>query len=179
MSPPASPERDRPPPLPLCHCLSCPSTAVVEYWTIRCVVPRSGRRMWVQWRCEVFLLPERSHAISFPSSVVFSDLSFPPAASTCVDAKGIPGIQNMNANGKVCCPPTCITEDGAPQCGGTGCGQLPGRRTECCINFILDGDDCAVTGEALCFIAPREFNLRVAEKPSVTTFVELFGWVIR
>jgi len=84
-------------------------------------------------------------------------LPFDHEAGTCVDAEGIPGIQSVQSmSGTACCPLTCVTGAGVPQCGGKGCGKLPGGRDDCCIKFVLAGDDCAVSGKAPCFIPPRE-----------------------
>ncbi len=80
------------------------------------------------------------------------------AASTCPDTDGILGIQNMNVNGKVCCAPTCITDEGVPQCGGRGCGRLPGGTSGCCVNPIVTAANiCDVdVSVAPCLIAPGE-----------------------
>lgn len=65
----------------------------------------------------------------------------------------------MNGNGdKVCCAPTCIDGNGDPQCGGGGCGQLPGGLSACCINPIINaGVVCdADVGVAPCRISSGE-----------------------
>ena len=40
-------------------------------------------------------------------------------------------------NNEVCCASGCVNSSGKPQCGGTGCGSLPGGSTNCCSTQIL------------------------------------------
>lgn len=40
-------------------------------------------------------------------------------------------------NNEVCCLGNCVNSLGQPQCGGTGCGALPGGSTNCCSTQIL------------------------------------------
>ena len=38
----------------------------------------------------------------------------------------------LSSSGEVCCDSGCINDDGDQQCGGTGCGKLPGGGANCC-----------------------------------------------
>lgn len=50
----------------------------------------------------------------------------------------VPGVcTSGNSNKKVCCASSCVNSLGNLQCGGTGCGSLPGRSTNCCSTQIL------------------------------------------
>lgn len=40
-------------------------------------------------------------------------------------------------NNEVCCASNCINSLGQPQCGGAGCGSLPGKSTGCCSTQII------------------------------------------
>jgi hypothetical protein len=41
-----------------------------------------------------------------------------------------------NCNGTVCCATSCVNSAGNFQCGGTGCGSLPGGANVCCTGTI-------------------------------------------
>ena len=57
-----------------------------------------------------------------------------PPPSTCTS-----GIKNN----EVCCASNCINSLGQPQCGGAGCGSLPGKSTGCCsTQIIASGRKC-------------------------------------
>jgi hypothetical protein len=46
-------------------------------------------------------------------------------------------------NNEVCCASNCINSLGQPQCGGAGCGSLPGKSTSCCsTQIIASGRKC-------------------------------------
>jgi Right handed beta helix region len=51
-----------------------------------------------------------------------------PTPSTC---------SSGNKNDEVCCLATCVNSLGQPQCGGTGCGKLPGGASNCCSTQII------------------------------------------
>jgi len=87
-----------------------------------------------------FVLTVPSFDLNASTSFIVVFAPPPNTDLTCADTtSGIPGIQN-NA-GTVCCSPTCIDEDGEPQCGGPGCGALEGGAAGCCIGNILAAGD--------------------------------------
>jgi hypothetical protein len=49
---------------------------------------------------------------------------------------GATPITNCNAAESVCCSTGCINGSGLMQCGGTGCGSLPGGVNACCSSGI-------------------------------------------
>ena len=72
-------------------------------------------------------------------------------------ANGVTGVQGTNIRKqKACCPLTCLNAYGEPHCGLKRCGSRAGGRHECCIRTINEeGEDCADSGKAPCFIGKR------------------------
>lgn len=67
---------------------------------------------------------------------------------TAVCSNCIPGVDCPG--GYVCCKASC------GECGGGGCPER-GLESDCCVTKILaDGDACADTHEAPCYIGDRE-----------------------
>ena len=57
------------------------------------------------------------------------------------------GIYKLDKGVGVCCAKSC------GQCGGTGCGSLPGGKWKCCADTLAtDGDDCGVPEDTGCRI---------------------------
>lgn len=95
------------------------------------------------------------------TNVIHPDL---PAATArleqAVCSNGFPGTESSNSNGIACCELDCINpETGLPACGGQGCRnwKVDDGRESCCIDAIVrEGDNCATTGAAPCFIDPSD-----------------------
>ena len=76
---------------------------------------------------------------------------FEPTLSPTIEISD-PTCENGIINGDICCASTCINSNGDEQCGGVGCGALPGGGSMCCGGSIGSSGRLCNINSAPCII---------------------------